>query len=197
MKRTFLFILIMVLGTTFASAQDRGGDSDAKAVSPQKRSGDSDVKADSKSGGSFFIGFGSGTDLPGNNWSSNYTLGGGAQAFCGYAFDPNWAVRVDVENWFFEGSDFSLYNLRTLASLKYTFSVEGWQPYLLVGGGLVYQALSTAATTFNSDVLGGVGVQFDLTVDTRFYIEGRYNLIIPATGSYQDVPITAGIWTSL
>jgi hypothetical protein len=185
MKKTVLLILVLVFGTTFAFADDRGGN-------------DSNTKATSTGGDSFYLGFGTGTDLPSNNWSSNYTLGGGAQVFAGYAFDKNWAVQLNEESWFFEGTAFSLYNFRSLASVKYAFSVEGWQPYLLLGGGVVFQTLSaTGSSSANLDALGGFGFQFDMTADTHFFVEGRYNFILPSTGSFQDIPLTAGIWVNL
>lgn len=185
MKKTTLFILVLLWGTTFAFADERTGN-------------DSDTKTSSKSSDFFFLGFGAGADLPGTNWSPNYTIGGGAQVFGGYAFDKNWVVQLNEENWFFEGTGFSLYNFRSLASIKYTFSTEGCQPYLLAGGGIVYQTLSvTGNSSINLDALGGLGVQFDLTADTRFFVEARYNFILPSTGSFQDVPITTGIWVNL
>src|SRR5665213_364568 len=185
MKKTVLFILVLILGTTFAFAEERTGD-------------ESETQTTSGNNGAFFLGFGAGADLPGSNWSSNYTIGGGAQVFGGYAFDKNLAVRLDEDNWFFEGTAFSLFNFRSLASIKYTFSVEGWQPYILLGGGMVYQTLSaTGTSSTNLDALGGLGVQFDLTADTRFFVEARYNFILPSTGSFQDVPITAGLWVIL
>jgi hypothetical protein len=185
MKKIALLILIFVLGASFAFADDRDED-------------ESKAKTTSNNSDSFYLGFGTGVDLPGTNWSSNYALGGGAQLFGGYAFDKNWALRLDEENWFFEGTNFSLYNFRSLASIKYTFSVEGWQPYLLLGGGIVYQTLSTTgSSSINLDALGGLGVQFDMTADTHFFVEARYNFILPSTGSFQDVPLTAGIWVNL
>ncbi|HXL72235.1 MAG TPA: hypothetical protein VN963_01300 [bacterium] len=184
MKKIAFLVLIFVFGTTFAFADDGDGD-------------ESNTKKTSNSSDSFFLGFGGGTDLPGTNWSSNYTIGGGAQVFGGYSFDKNWALTLDVENWFFEGSGFSLYNLRTLASVKYAFSLEGWQPYLLAGAGLVYQGLSTGASASNLDALGGLGVQFDLTADTHFFVEAKYNFILPSAGSFQDVPISTGLWVGL
>lgn len=185
MKKTALLILIFILGTTFAFADTRTGD-------------DSNAKTTSKGSDYFFLGFGGGADLPGTNWSPNYTIGGGAQVFGGYAFDKNWAVRLDEESWFFEGMGYSLYNFRSLASIKYTFTMDGLQPYLLAGGGLVFQSVSvTGTTSVNLDALGGLGVQYDLTADTHLFVEGRYNFILPSAGSFQDVPITAGLWVSL
>ncbi len=185
MKKTVLFILVLFLGTTLAFADDRAGS-------------ESNTKTSSNNSDSFYLGFGAGADLPDTNWSSNYAIGGGAEVFGGYSFDKNWAVQLNEENWFFEGTNFSLYNLRSLASVKYTFSVEGWQPYLLLGGGVVYQTLSTTGSgTVNLDALGGLGFQFDMTADTHFFVEARYNFILPSTGSFQDVPLAAGIWVNL
>jgi len=185
MKKTALLILVFILGTTFAFADSRVEN-------------ESNTKTASANGDFFFLGFGGGADLPGTNWSPNYTIGGGAQIFGGYAFDKNLAVQLDEENWFFEGMGFSLYNFRSLVSIKYTFSVDSLQPYLLVGGGLVFQSVSvTGTTSVNLDVIGGLGVQYDLTADTHLFVEGRYNFILPSTGSFQDVPITAGLWVSL
>jgi hypothetical protein len=185
MKKIVLLILVFILGTTFAFADARTGD-------------DSNTKTNSKDSDYFFLGFGGGADLPGTNWSPNYTIGGGAQIFGGYAFDKNLAVRLDEENWFFEGMSFSLYNFRSLVSIKYTFTADSLQPYFLVGGGIVYQSVSvTGTSSMNLDALGGLGVQYDLTADTHLFVEGRYNFILPSTGSFQDIPITVGLWVNL
>jgi hypothetical protein len=178
MKKTILFIFALVLGTTFVFADD------------------SITIVSSKNNDAFFIGFGTGMDLPGSGWDKNYTLGGGAQAFAGYLFDKDWALRADVDNWFFEGNSFSLYHLRTILSIKYTFDAKGWQPYLLAGPGIVCSSL-LGVSAVNFDALVGLGVQFDLTADSRFFVEGQYNFDLPTGSSLEDIPITAGIWTSL
>ena len=182
MRKIILLILIMAFGTSFAFADTRDGDTDT--ATPSKKSD------------SFYLGFGSGIDFHGSGWDTNYTLGGGAQIFGGYAFNPNWALQVNVENWFFESNSFSLYHLRTFGSMKYTFSAQSWQPYLLAGVGSVYSSL-VGVTAMTLDAIAGVGVQFDLTADTHFFVEGRYNFILPSTGSLQDIPLSAGIWVNL
>ena len=129
MKKTALLILVLLLGTTFAFAQDRGG---------------TDAKTKTLHSDSFYLGFGAIADFPGSNWSSNYNPGYGAQIFAGYQFDRNWSCQLEGENVSFEGPAYSLYNLRGIASVKYAFSVEGWQPYLLAGAGMTFQWLSAA-----------------------------------------------------
>ena len=182
MKKTALLILVLLLGAPFAFADDRGG-TDDKKIAPN--------------GDSFYLGFGAIADFPGSNWSSNYNPGYGAQIFGGYQFDRNWAFQLGTDNVSFEGPAYSLYNLRGLASVKYSFSVEGWQPYLLAGAGMTFQWLSAAGGTTNLDALGGLGIQFNLSKDAHYFIEAKYNFILPSTGSYQDVPISTGIWVNL
>jgi hypothetical protein len=182
MKKTAFLILVFLLGTTFSFADDRGG---------------TDSKTTASHDDSFYLGFGAMADFPGTNWSSNYNPGYGAQVFGGYQFDKNWGCSLELENVSFEGPAYSLYNFRGLASLKYTFSVEGWQPYLMAGAGTTFQWLSAAGGVTNLDALAGLGIQFDLTKDTHYFIEAKYNFILPSTGSYQDVPISTGIWVSL
>jgi hypothetical protein len=141
-----------------------------------------------------YLGIGTGVDLPGSNWDSNYLAGGGAQGFAGYNLDKNWAAQLGLEEWFFTGGGTSLFNFRVLAEAKYTFDGAGWQPYLLAGPGLVFQALSpTGDTASNFDALAGVGAQFDLAPQAKFFLEAKYNFILPETGSYQDVPVDFGL----
>lgn len=149
--------------------------------------------------GSFpYIGLGTGADLPGSNWDPDDYLGGGADLFGGYQFDPNWAGQIDVEEWFFTGGGSELYNLRALAEAKYTFENPGWQPYLLAGAGLVFQSLSPAGdSTANFDALGGVGAQFDLAPRTHLYLQAKVNFILSETTTFMDVPIQAGLWVGL
>jgi opacity protein-like surface antigen len=180
MKKAALVVLVLFLGTSFAFADEKDT---SKPLNNQDNT--------------FYLGFGGGTDLLGANWNSNYAEEGGlAQVFGGYRFDQNWDCQLEVDNCFFEGNAFSQYNLRTLAAVKYAFSIEGWQPYLLAGPGIVYSSL-LGVTASNLDVFGGLGVQFNLSTDTHLFVEAKYNFILPATGSFQDFPISTGLWVSL
>ena len=146
----------------------------------------------------FYVGLGTGTDLPGTNWSSDYYLAGGADVFGGYRVDQNWAAQLVVEEWFFTGGGSSLYNLRTLLEAKYSFTGNGLQPYLLAGPGLVFQTLSPSGdSTSNFDALAGLGLQFDLAPRTHFFIQAEYNLIMSQTTSFTDLPVSVGLWVGL
>jgi hypothetical protein len=145
-----------------------------------------------------YIGLGTGADFPGSNWNSDYLMGGGADVFGGYQFDKSWAVQLDVEEWFFTGSGFSLDNFRVLAEAKYTFGGQGLQPYLLAGPGLVFQALSPSGeSTANFDALGGLGIQLDLAPRTHFFLEAKMNFIMSQTTTFTDLPVSAGLWVGL
>ena len=145
-----------------------------------------------------YIGIGTGADLPGSHWDSDYYAGGGANVFGGYQLDPNWAGQIDVEEWFFTGGGNALYNLRVVAEAKYTFGGKGWQPYVLLGPGLVFQSLSpTGDSTANFDALGGLGAQFDLAPRTHLFLEAVCNFIMSQTTTFSDIPISAGLWVGL
>jgi Outer membrane protein beta-barrel domain len=146
-------------------------------------------------GKEFYLGLGTGIDLPGNNWDPNYYVGSATSLFFGYGFDNNWGVLLDLEQDLYTGNGTNLYNFRGLIDIKYAFSVTGWQPYLLVGSGLVAQSLSPLAnSTTNFDALFGAGVQFDVAPKTHLFIETKFNLILSQTTAFTDLPITAGVW---
>jgi Outer membrane protein beta-barrel domain len=146
----------------------------------------------------FYVGLGTGADLPGDNWNSDYYLAGVADVFGGYQVDKNWAAQLEVEEEFFTGGGTSLYDLRVLAEAKYAFGGEGLQPYLLAGPGVVFQTLSpTGDSTANFDALGGAGVQFDLAPRTHLFLEAQGNFILSRTTTFLDVPVSAGLWVGL
>jgi len=136
--------------------------------------------------------------MPGSNWNPGYLIGGGANVFGGYNLDKNLAVQLDGDEWFLTGQGYSLYQFRLLAEAKYTFNGQGWQPYVLAGPGMVFQALSPGGTsTTNFDGLVGAGVQFDLAPRTHLFVEAKVNFIVSQTTTFVDVPLSAGIWVGL
>ncbi len=184
MKKAILFFLILSLGVSSAFAKSHKADSS-----------DTDTATNSDP---LYFGIGTGADFPGSNWDSTYYVGGGANLFGGYELDKNLAVQLDVEEWFFTGGGTSLYNLRTMIEGKYSFDGQGWQPYVLLGPGLVFQNLSPAGdSTSNFDALGGLGVQFDLAPKTHLFLEAKYNFIMSQTTTFSDIPISAGLWVGL
>ncbi len=186
-KKTILFFLILALGTAFAFA------------GPAKKSkdkGDMDVNAPQTD--PLYIGLGTGVDLPGSSWDPNYLLGGGADVFAGYIMDKNLAFQLDGEEWLFTGTGYSLYNFRVLAEVKYTFNGRGFQPYILAGPGMVFQAISPLGdSTANFDALAGAGVQFDVAPRTHLFIEAKYNFILSQSTTFSDIPVSAGLWVGL
>jgi hypothetical protein len=154
--------------------------------------------ADEENEDPLYIGLGTGVDMPLSGWDPNYLLGGGANVFVGYTLDKNLAVQLDGEQWFFTGTGYSLYNFRVLAEAKYTFAGQGWQPYLIAGPGLVFQAISPSGdSTTNFDALAGAGVQFDIAPRTHLFIEAKYNFIMSSTTTFSDIPVSAGLWVGL
>lgn len=184
MKKAALFCLVVFLALSPAFAK--------------KQPASSSEASGSDNSSYLYLGLGTGAGLPGSNWDSNYYLGGGANLILGYQLDKNLGAQVDAEEWFFTGGGNSLYNLRGLAEVKYTFDSQGWQPYLLAGAGTVFQTLSpTGDNTANFDALGGLGVQFDLAPKTHLFLEAKYNFIMSETTTYMDLPISTGLWVGL
>jgi hypothetical protein len=146
----------------------------------------------------FYIGLGTGLDFPISGWNPNYYVAGGTHFFGGYRFNFNWSAELDVADWVFIGGDTALYNFRFLAQAKYTFDVDGWQPYLLAGPGLSLQThYFDGGSASDPDFLAGAGAQLELGGHCRLFLQGELNLI-PASGSTAlDVPLTAGLWVVL
>ncbi len=193
MKKAILMVLIFFMAATAAFADDRGG-VDTKTSSRKENS-------------DFYLGVGTGVDLTGSSWNSasvTYGLGGVADVFGGFQLDKNLAVQAEVQNFIAEGiyttNIISQYNLRGLLEIKYAFSTPICQPYLLAGGGLVYTLLNQAnayTTSVNADALGGLGLQFPVSSTSFIFFEGKYNFILSSTTSFQDIPITMGIFVNL
>ncbi len=189
MKKAILFFLILTLGASFAFADEtKVNANDVTATSTPAPVSESQ----------FILGVGTGVDLPGSSWDPNYLLAGGTNVFVGYAFDKNLSVLLNGESWFFTGSGYSLYQLRTLIEAKYTFDGQGFQPYVLLGPGMVFQTISpSGASTSNFDALAGIGAQFDVAPRTHLFIEAKYNFIMSQSTTFGDIPINAGLWVGL
>ncbi len=198
-KTPFLaLILTMALALSFtpgAWAKKAAPASEATAIASDSATPAADT---APSPSDWYLGFGTGVDLPGSNWDTDFQAGGGAQAFLGYRLGKDWAAQLDVEQWYFMGGANALNNLRALLELKYTFGGKGLQPYIVAGAGTVFQSIYPSGdNTANFDALGGLGIQADLGGQSHFYLEAKYNFIMPQSGSYNDVPITAGVWVGL
>ncbi len=187
MKKALFFFLILSMTVSSAFAEKASQDTDGATPTPTPVS-DTPL----------YIGLGTGVDLPGSGWDPNYLLAGGANLFAGYTLDKNLSVLLNLEEWFFTGTGYSLYQLRSLIEAKYTFDGQGWQPYVLAGPGMVFQSLSPSGdSTSNFDALVGAGVQFDVAPRTHVFIEAKYNFIMSQSTTFGDIPISAGLWVGL
>ncbi len=146
----------------------------------------------------WYVGVGTGLDLVGANWNSDYYVGGGGLGFVGYQLDKSFSLQGDAEYWVFTGAGSSVTNPRFLAELKYTFDGKGLQPYVLAGAGFDLQfATPSGLSTANPDALAGVGLQLELSAQSHLFVEARYNFTLTDSLALQDVPVIAGLWTPL
>ncbi len=167
-----------------------------------------DQSAATASDSHFYVGLGGGIDVPTQNVNPADKLGGAAEAQLGYAFSPEVAVQIQVDNNLDDatiaGVATSVYGLRPVAELKLSAPIDRFSPYLLAGAGANIQFAS--ATGFNSttttsfDALGGLGAQYDLG-GAAIYVEGKYNFAfvnnVPGVNTVQDIPVEAGVNFSL
>jgi hypothetical protein len=145
----------------------------------------------------FYIGLGTGVDLPASGWDPNYYVGGGAHFFLGDRLDPFWSVQLDIQDWAFLGGDKAQYHFRFIPELKAVFEGQGWQPYALAGAGLslrtfYYQGNSAA----DLDLLAGLGAQIDLGGDSHLFVQAALNALA-ANPMVVEIPLTAGLWVGL
>jgi hypothetical protein len=163
-----------------------------------------DKASPTASDGHFYLGLGGGIDVPTQNVNTAYSLGGAAEAQFGYAFSPEVAVQVQVDNNLDDatiaGIATSVYGLRPAAELKLSAPIDRFSPYLLAGAGVNIQFASATGLASNTstsfDVLGGLGAQYDLG-GVAIYVEGKYNFVfannIPNVSAIQDIPVEAGV----
>lgn len=148
----------------------------------------------------FYMEIAGGIDLPVQNWQSSYTLGPGGKITVGYELDKNFAVQLDVENYYFSATNYSGpisdTELVVLPTIRYSFSDQGIRPYLLAGVGAEFEFLTAAPGSLsvcNFDVAVGVGVDIQLAGQTYAFVEGKYNFILAPDVTCQDIPVMAGI----
>jgi hypothetical protein len=157
--------------------------------------------------GHFYVGVGGGIDIPTQNVNSADKLGGAAEAQLGFAFSPEVAVQVQVDNQLEDatiaGVATSVYGLRPVAELKLSAPIDRFSPYLLAGAGANIQFGSAAGQSVSNtsfDAVGGLGAQYVLG-GAAIYVEGKYNFAfvnnVPNVTTVQDIPVEAGVNFSL
>jgi len=146
----------------------------------------------------WYLGLGTGADLPGSGDDPDYYLGGGPELFGGCRMDAHWGAQLGMEEWYFAGGGTALDDLRVLLEAKYTFEGEGLRPYLLAGPGISFRESSpSGVNNTDFDFAVGAGLEADLGSDKHLFLEAKYNLDLAPGGSAGDVPITAGLWVGL
>ena len=148
----------------------------------------------------FYLEIAGGIDLPTQNWQSTYTLGPGGKISLGYEFDKSLAILLDMENFYFSGTNYSGSisdtELLILPTIRYSFSEHGIRPYLLAGVGMEFEFLTAtpgSLTVGNFDLAVGAGLDVQLAQQTYAFVEGKYNFIFSPEATGQDIPVLAGI----
>ena len=148
-----------------------------------------------------YLGLGAGMDFPGYNWWSGTPVGLGGKIFGGYSFDRSAAIQLDLDGAIYSyPNGNSTFDLYVLPEFKYTFDNPGFQPYLLVGGGLNLSLNSGGGTSTSAGYfagVAGVGIQFDLGGSTSLFLEGKLHMalvsVLGASDVADDFPFTAGL----
>ncbi len=151
----------------------------------------------------FYLGIGGGIDVPTQNANPAFNLAGAGEVQFGYAFAPEVAVQVQIDNQLESatilGTSDTLYTLRPVAEVKLSAPIDRFSPYILAGAGInvainSYSGQSNSTTSF--DALGGLGAQYDLG-GAAIYVEGKYNFAfvnnVPGVSTVQDIPVEAGV----
>lgn len=147
-----------------------------------------------------FLELAGGIDLPAQNWQSAYTSSPGGKISVGYEINRSLAIQLDVEGFYFSGTNYSGSitdtELLVLPTIQYSFCEQGIRPYLMAGVGVDFEFLSATPGSLvieNVDAAVGAGVEVQLTGRTYVFAEGKYNLIFFSEVTGQDVPILAGV----
>src|ERR1019366_596574 len=138
-----------------------------------------------------YLGLGAGMDFPGYNWWSGTPVGLGGKIFGGYSFDRSAAIQLDLDGAIYSyPNGNSTFDLYVLPEFKYTFDNPGFQPYLLVGGGLNLSLNSGGGTSTSAGYfagVAGVGIQFDLGGSTSLFLEGKLHMALVSVLGVSDV----------
>jgi hypothetical protein len=147
---------------------------------------------------SWYMGTGLGVAVPSQDWNPDFTLGGGGNIFAGYRFNPNLALQVDLNPWFFTGNGHTLADGRAFCDLRVSLPSKGYVTYVLLGPGYDLQVASPSG--YNTGSLAGnfgLGAQFDIHPGSYLFVEFRYDALLYNNLTQQDVPIFFGLMEDL
>ena len=181
--RKILWLLVLAMLIQYPILAENNGDdsgSIAAALSP------------------WYLGTGLGVAVPAQDWNSDYILGGGGNIFGGYRFNPNLALQVDLNPWFFTGSGNTLCDGRAFCDLRVSLPSKGYVTYVLLGPG--YDVQVDIPSGYNTGSLAaniGLGAQFDIHPGSYLFVEFRYDVLLYNNLTQQDVPILFGLMEDL
>ena len=149
--------------------------------------------------GHLYLELGEGLDLPVAAWQSAYGASYGLKASVGQTLDPHWALQLDLETFYYFGSNFSgaVSDEEVLVIPTVRYQIEGgiFRPYLLGGFGGEFEILSgppSGATVADFDGAVGTGCETTLYEGFSLFVEGKYNLIFSSKTVGQDMACFIG-----
>jgi hypothetical protein len=218
MKKIILWVLILVSATAYSYAQETNSTTvqptaaatpnAGMATQPTATAALTPSTTDTKSSASpWYLSIGGGIDIPAQNWIPAYSLGGGGQLAVGYQAAKDWAIELDLDNFYFSGSStvtgaLSDYELRILPTVKYTLLTgSDLQPYVVAGSGIDMQFLdapSGSALVTSFVIAAGLGMEWKMDSKLYLFAEGKWNLLMTDglnnnTVTGQDFPVLAGV----
>jgi hypothetical protein len=195
MKKVLLGFLLLLSSVSLLHAAASSGDDSAPAA-------DSTAPA-AQTASPYFFEAAIGIDLPGQNWQPAYTLGVGGRISGGYVLDKDLSVQLDIENYYFSGTNMagsiSDSELRLIPTLHYNFGEMpglGISPYVLAGIGLDFQAssaLPSSTTVGNMDLCAGAGAEFPFLSHITGFVEAKLNFVLAYKVTGIDIPVLAGV----
>jgi outer membrane protein OmpA-like peptidoglycan-associated protein len=148
----------------------------------------------------WFMGFGLGADIPAYNWQSAYPVGGGGEFSFGYDFNRVLALELDVDDFYFSGTNYagsvSDDELRLLPTFRLRLSSGPVRPYLTAGAGVDVQFQAPPHGNLTQgyfDAAFGLGMEFQVDPSVSLFLEGKYNLIFTNQVTGSDIPVLGGL----
>ncbi len=141
-----------------------------------------------------YMGIGGGTEMP--SQGCTFQSGYGIEFYVGYADAGNLSLLISVAGYEFplKGSSLSRDEVEIVPGVRYALSGK-IKPYLCAGLGMDFDISNYtggSSTQTNFMVQGGVGLEFEFSKGTSFFIEGKYSEVF-AQSAFAYIPLNAGL----